>query len=170
MIVGIGQIPSSILTVIPKKFSSLLFINPGTTLLALCLLPGYLVWSAEPLRRRVPIHCYAVKYYLSQWFWSTDRACEVHVYKNLVFYSMAWAIRLINNLWYCRCQNILNIYREFATVFWKLIFHKLVQNHFPKIFCAFSDFLKIVRKLTKNFPKNTHKFYQKYLAEFYNFL
>ena len=55
------------------------------------------------------------------------------------------------------------------TVFQKIIFHKLVQHHFPKTFCRFSNFLKIVRKLTKNFPRNTHEFYQKQLAEFYNF-
>ena len=55
------------------------------------------------------------------------------------------------------------------TVFGKNIFHKLVQHYFPKIFCGFSNFLKIVRKLTKNFPKNTDEFYQKDLAKFANF-
>ena len=50
----------------------------------------------------------------------------------------------------------------------KIIFHKLVQNHFPKIFCGFSNFLKIVQKLTKNFPKK-YEFYEKHLAEFCNF-
>ena len=170
MKVGIGQITSSILTAIPKKFSSLLFINPCTTLLAPCSLPGYSVWSAEPLRRRVPIHCYTVKYYFKpvvlKYRPSLRGPCVKK--KNSAFYSMAWAIRLINNLWYRKCQNILNIYREFATVFWKRVFHKLVQNHFPKILCAFSNFLKIVQKFTKNFPQNT-SFIKSILPSFITF-
>ena len=155
MTVGIGHIPSSIQTMIPKKFSSLLYINPCTTLLALCLLPGYLVWSAELLQRRVPIHYYTVKYYFKpvvlKYRPSLQGPCVKN--KNSVFYSMAWAIRLINNLLYCKCQNILNNYREFATAFWKLIFHKLVQNHFPKIFCPFLNFLK----LSENSQRISHK-------------
>ena len=64
-------------------------------------------------------------------------------------------------------MNILNIYREFADDFAKIIFHKLVQSHFPKVFCGFSNFLKIAQKLTKNFPKNNHpQVLSKHFAEF----
>ena len=47
--------------------------------------------------------------------------------------------------------NVLTICRQFSE---KMFFTKLVQNHFPKVFCWFSNFQKIVRKLTENSPKN----------------
>ena len=70
----------------------------------------------------------------------------------------------------------MKMYRTFTenlpTIFPKIIFHeispklfftKLVQNHFPKVFCRFSNFPRIVGKII------VHEFYRKHFPEFHNF-
>ena len=85
---------------------------------------------------------------------------------------MARTIWLINSLSCGKNENIPNIqpgiYLQFSE---KWFFAKLVWNNFLKVFCWFLNFLKIVRKLTENFPKRViaHEFYQKRFPEFYNF-
>ena len=65
------------------------------------------------------------------------------------------------------------IYRTFTknlpTIFQKMIFTKLVQNHFPKVFCGFSKFLRFVQKLRISQKIMAHGFYQKHFLDFRNF-
>ena len=75
--------------------------------------------------------------------------------EDLVFHGTARAIRLINSLFNGENESTPKIHREFSDNFpKKLFFMKLVQNHFPRVFCSYSNFPKIVRKLTEDFPKN----------------
>ena len=52
------------------------------------------------------------------------------------------------------------ICRQFSK---KIFFTKLVQNHFPKVSCCFSNFPRIIRKIIENFPKNNQVFTYVYL-------
>ena len=75
--------------------------------------------------------------------------------EGLVFHGMARAFWLLNGFscWQRRrySKHLPRICRQLPE---KLFFIKLVQNHFPKVFCWFSNFPKIVRKVTENFLKN----------------
>ena len=54
--------------------------------------------------------------------------------EGLVFHGTARAIRLINSLPYGKRESVPNIHRGFADNFPKNYFHKIVQNHFPKVY------------------------------------
>ena len=67
-------------------------------------------------------------------------------------------------------ENIPNINRQFADNSSKKYFHEISPKSFPKDFRWFSNFPKIDRKLTENFPKNSRsRVLWKHLPKFYNF-
>ena len=91
--------------------------------------------------------------------------------EGLVFHGMARAIRLINSLLHGKNENVLNIHREFADNFRKIIFH---ENYSKINFLIFSVDFKIFRELSENSPRISrkiivHEFYQKHFPEFHNF-